>query len=382
MTTTAPSGTDAASRTILRTDWVPCKTAFIDTRTPGSDQKDNYSFIGPGVSQNSDQFVNIAEPHGFNMGAAGMPHGLVNSLHLHFTAEVFINFDGDYLLRWGAEGEQGTYRSLDGDIISVPPWVFRGFTNEGSGDGVLLTVLGQDRTGGIIWGPKVIEEAGKHGLYLSSDNQLVDTTQGDSLEGVELIEPMPQAEIDRLDVVTEEQFATRVTRPQDRVWQERPFLCSVLPGGRAELSLIIGYGLTEQVRDVPRLHDPHSFTVAWLRAAQGEGMLEHTIDRHQVLVARTGSWEVAFETEEGLQTVELNRLDAVSIPPGARRSLKALAAGEDGTSEILVVVEGDGRAHQRWSDEVVAAAQDAGWVLDPNGYVAPSALLANSPTPR
>ena len=34
--------------TILRSDWVPCKAAFIDCRTPGSDQKDNYSFIGAG----------------------------------------------------------------------------------------------------------------------------------------------------------------------------------------------------------------------------------------------------------------------------------------------------------------------------------------------
>lgn len=384
MTTTAQNetATGARSRTILRSDWVPCRTAFIDTRTPGSDQKDNYSFIGPGVSQNSDQFVNIAEPHGFNMGAAGMPEGLTNSLHLHFTAEVFINFDGDYLLRWGADGEQGNYRSADGDVISVPPWVFRGFTNEGSEEGVLLTVLGQDQTGGIIWGPKVLERAGEHGLFLDSQNQLIDTTDGGTTEGADLLTPMPQSEIDRLDVVSEEQFATRVVQPEARTWQIQPFLCSTLPGGRAELSLVIGYGMTEQVRDVPPMHDPHSFSVAWLRAAQGEGVLEHRVDRHQVLVARTGTWEVTFETEEGMESVELNRLDAVSVPPGAKRSLRASAAGEDGTAEILVVVEGDERVRPQWSEDVVASAQDAGWVLDPNGYVAPAVLLANSPTAR
>lgn len=384
MTTTADHRTtaDARSRTILRTDWVACKTAFIDTRTPGSDQKDNYSFIGPGVSQSSEQFVNIAEPHGFNMGAAGMPQGLTNSLHLHFTAEVFINFDGDYLLRWGAEGEQGTFRSTDGDVISVPPWIFRGFTNEGSGDGVLLTVLGQDQTGGIIWGPKVIADAGENGLFLSSQNQLIDTTAGDSVDGADLIEPIGQEEIDRLDVVSEAQFATRVVRPGDRTWQKHPFLCSALPGGGAELSLVIGYGLTEQVRDVPPLHDPHSFTIAWLRAAEDEGMLEHRIDRHQVLVARSGTWEVTFETDAGPETVELNRMDAVSVPPGAPRSLKATATGKDGDAEILVVVEGDGRVRQQWSEDVVVSAREAGWVLDPNGYLAPAALLSNSPSAR
>ena len=59
-------------RTIRRTDWVPCEAAFIDCRTPGSDLKDNYSFIGAGVSQNPDQYVNLEERHGFNLGAAGI----------------------------------------------------------------------------------------------------------------------------------------------------------------------------------------------------------------------------------------------------------------------------------------------------------------------
>ena len=156
--TVVPPG-EVVRRTIRRSDWVPCKAAFIDCRTPGSDRKDNYSFIGAGVSQNADQFVNLTEPHGFNLGAAGMPNGTTNSLHLHFTAEVFINFDGDYQLRWGADGRQGEYRSVDGDVISVPTWIFRGFTNVGDDEGVLLTVLGRDDTGGIIWGPDVLREA-------------------------------------------------------------------------------------------------------------------------------------------------------------------------------------------------------------------------------
>ena len=159
-------------RTILRTDWVPCNSAFIDCRTPGSDRKQNYSFIGVGVSQNSEQYVNLEENHGFNLGAAGMPNGVTNNLHMHFTAEVFINFGGEFLIRWGAAGEQGEYFSTDGDVISVPSWIFRGFTNVGPDDGILLTVLGHDVTGGIIWGPSVLKEAESYGLYLTADNRL------------------------------------------------------------------------------------------------------------------------------------------------------------------------------------------------------------------
>jgi len=63
----------------------PCKTAFIDAHTPGSDQKDNFTIIGPGVSESPDQHVHISETPGFNIGAAGQPPKCSNSLHSHTT---------------------------------------------------------------------------------------------------------------------------------------------------------------------------------------------------------------------------------------------------------------------------------------------------------
>jgi hypothetical protein len=373
---------ELARRTIRRTDWVPSKVAFIDCRTPGSDRKDNYSFIGPGVSQSAEQFVNLREPHGFNLGAAGMPHGTTNSLHLHFTAEVFINFGGDYQLRWGADGRQGELRSTDGDVVSVPSWIFRGFTNVGDDEGILLTVLGRDDTGGIIWGPSVLEEAAGHGLYLTADNRLIDTVQGEEVpEGATLIRPMPQAEIDRLDAFTVEQFRARVVTPADRRWLAEPFLCSGLPGGGAELALVIGYGMSEDRRAVPPLHEPHGFDVAWLRAVPGEGVLTHRHGAPQVLTAKAGRWAVRLNTGADEQVVELGPLDTLSVPAGAWRSVTLREAGpgkaaQPGTGELLVVNSGDGRTELEWAPEVVAAARERGRVLDPNGYLAPAAVLA------
>src|SRR3712207_201941 len=371
-------------RTILRKDWVPRKAAFIDCRTPGSDRKDNYSFIGLGVSQSSDQYVNLVEPHGFNVGAAGMPHGTVNSLHLHFTAEVFINFGGDYLLRWGPDGTQGEYHSVDGDVISVPTWVFRGFTNIGADDGVLLTVLGQDDNGGIIWGPKVLEDAASHGLYLTADNRLVDTVAGDPVpDDVALIRPMPQEEIDKLDVVTAEQFRERVITAPERVWVTEPFLCSTLPGGRAELSLVIGYGMSEDRRAAPRLTNPHSFDLAWLRARPGEGVLTHRVQEPTVLVVKAGRWVVRVGAGEDVHVVELGPQDAFSVPPGAWRSISLLddeggVATTAGTGEAVVVTGTDARTRVEWAPEVVSAARDAGAVIDPDGYRAPAAVLVTA----
>ena len=48
-------------------DLLPCKTAFIDAHTPGSDQKENFTIIGGGVSESADQHVHINIPHGFNI---------------------------------------------------------------------------------------------------------------------------------------------------------------------------------------------------------------------------------------------------------------------------------------------------------------------------
>ena len=39
-----------AKRRVKYQDLRPCTTAFIDTRTPGSDQKENFTIIGPGVA--------------------------------------------------------------------------------------------------------------------------------------------------------------------------------------------------------------------------------------------------------------------------------------------------------------------------------------------
>ena len=40
-----------------------------------------------------------------------------------------------------------------------------------------------------------------------------------------------------------------------------------------------------------------------------------------------------------------------------------------------MVNAGDGRVRLEWAPEVIEAAFDAGWMLDPNGYLAPVAVM-------
>lgn len=178
-------------------DLQPCKTAFIDAHTPGSDQKENFTIIGGGVSESPDQHVHINVPHGFNIGAAGQPPKCRNSLHDHHTAEVFFVLSGRWRFFWGRKGNAGEVILEKGDIFNIPTGIFRGFENIGTDYGMIMAILGgDDAGGGVMWAPEVLEDAIAHGLILGDDGKLYDTKKNESLpKGVSPMKAMPEAEL-------------------------------------------------------------------------------------------------------------------------------------------------------------------------------------------
>ena len=176
-----------AARLVRYADLVPCRTAFIDTRTPGSTDKENFTIIGPGVSENADQFVHITEQHGFNIGGARQPFGCKNSQHSHETAEVFVVHSGHWRLTFGPNGDDATLDIAPGDVVSAPTRMFRGFEKIDEGTGFLWFVLGQDDPGKVTWAPAVLEAAADFGLKLAKGGRLIDTSSGDyELRDIEL----------------------------------------------------------------------------------------------------------------------------------------------------------------------------------------------------
>lgn len=168
----------------------PCKTAFIDAHTPGSDQKENFTIIGGGVSESPDQHVHINETPGFNIGAAGQPPHCRNSLHSHVTAEVFFVLKGRWRFFWGRNGDAGEFIAEEGDIFNIPTGIFRGFENVGIDYGMIMAVLGgNDAGGGVIWAPEVIKDAAAHGLILGDNGKLYDRKKGQDLPAD--VKPMP-----------------------------------------------------------------------------------------------------------------------------------------------------------------------------------------------
>ena len=204
-------------RIVRYADLRPCYNAFIDTRTPGSEAKENFTIIGPGVSENPEQYVHISEAHGFNIGGARQPPGCVNSQHSHDTAEVFVVHSGEWRFDLGEHGDDAQVTIGPGDVISIPTQTFRGFTNVGEESGFLFAVLGQDNPGRVLWAPDVFALAEQHGLVLLETGQLIDTVAGQKVPVDAATMPVTSADqIAALKRVSADEAVSFVWRNYDR----------------------------------------------------------------------------------------------------------------------------------------------------------------------
>ena len=140
---------------------IPSSLPFVEGKLEGHKERKNYSIVGPGVAEDNSQFVKIAMPHSFNLGAVSAMPKNGSGLHSHTTAEVFIIYSGKWKFYWGAEGKDETILST-GDIISMPTNMFRAFENAGDEEGLIFVVLGGDDPGIITWVPSVLEKAKKN----------------------------------------------------------------------------------------------------------------------------------------------------------------------------------------------------------------------------
>ena len=364
---------DFDRRVIQPTDFVADTAAFVDVRLPRSEGKASYSLVGPGVSQNADQVINLVEPHGFNIGAATMPHGVVNNPHLHFTAEVFICTRGSFRMTVGEHGEQ----QLDvgpGTVFSVPTWVFRGFENLGADgpDGAwMFTVLGGDDTGGIIWAPRVLRAAAETGLHLASDWSVV---EANGTKPADTIEPFTPEQLAGLDTYSDAELEARVARPDALAWSSEALLSGVLDGHRCSLAPAIGNGFSEDRGHVAPIVNPHGFSVEWLRIEPGSAVGVHRHSDSQVLLLVEGNLEVVVNRDADSLRSRPAAGSVVSIPEDAWRNFVNV-----GDTDVLcaIVCGGDAPTRIVWDPLIESASAAAGWRRDASGHLAPIELLGH-----
>jgi len=288
-------------------DLVPCKTAFIDAHTPGSNQKENFTIIGGGVSESPDQHVHIRDTPGFNIGAGGQPPRCRNSLHDHNTAEAFFVLKGRWRFFWGRWGDAGEVVLEEGDVFNIPTGIFRAFENIGTDYGMIMAFLGgDDAGGGVIWAPQVIEDAAEHGLILGENGKLYDTKKGESLP--EKISPMPLMSKEELVKRGEPSTADVVPNHVARYWD----LMALADRQPAKV-----IGADAQLRDRP------GFEVDFI----SRGSIppdRYVSDVPEVLMPMRGHWRLDWEGG----TTTLNPGDTCLLPKGLPRSVSPSMTGE------------------------------------------------------
>lgn len=296
------------ARVVRYGDLKPCYNAFIDTRSPGSEAKENFTIIGPGVSENPEQFVHIAEPHGYNIGGARQPPGCVNSQHSHNTAEVFVVHTGIWRFDLGEHGADAQVVLHPGDVISLPTNVFRGFTNVGETDGFLWAVLGEDDPGRVTWAPKVFEMAKDFGLILLESGRLIDTTLGEMIpKGARPMIPTSPAQVAALQRFTQAEAAKMVWRHANTPG-ETPLIA---PG--AQFSW------------------PHGFTLTHLQFSQ-DGTGERQSADAEVIFVQSGTLDMVWARGR----VTLNTGDTLTVPARLAHRYHG-----DGDSSAFIVRRGD-----------------------------------------
>jgi mannose-6-phosphate isomerase-like protein (cupin superfamily) len=302
-----------AERLVRYEDLQPCTTAFIDTRTPGRQAKENFTIIGPGVAESPDQHVHINIPHGFNIGGARQPPGCINSQHSHETAEVFVIHKGTWAFYLGPECEDGEVVLGPGDTISIPIHVFRGFKNVGDDVGYMFAVLGGDNPGNVTWAPYVFDSAREYGLILLEDGSLVDTTKGETIPKDKKAMAATTAEdVTNLRRLTADEMADCVVPHSN-----------LQPVADAEIVLaglneypIIGAASAGEHLDAGQMAWPHGFHLRHIAVDPGTSTKQHAREEEEVILVQDGQLTVHLTDGD----VTIGPGDVFTIPIGMPRA--------------------------------------------------------------
>jgi len=283
------------TRIVRYGDLRPCKTAFIDAHTPGSDQKENFTII--------------------------------DSLHSHRTAEVFFVLSGRWRFFWGRHGDAGEVVLEEGDIFNIPTGIFRGFENIGTDYGMIMAILGgDDAGGGVIWAPEVIKDAQAHGLVLGENGKLYDSKAGVALpDGVS---PMPVLTEDELKGYPEPSPMAVVGGYVRRYWD-------MVALAKDKPTKVIGEkGI---IRDKP------GFEVDLITRESATDAM-HSHDVPSVLMPMRGHWRVTWDG--GSATLAPG--DTMSVPAGIMHSAVPSMTGH---ASLYHVVSTSDPAGLTWTGE-------------------------------
>lgn len=287
---------------------IPSTLPFVEGRLKGHKERKNYSIVGPGVAEDSEQSVKISKAHGYNLGAVSAKPKNGSGLHSHTTAEVFLIYSGKWRFYWGADGKNEIILGK-GDIISMPTNMFRGFENAGDEEGLIFVVLGNDDPGIITWVPKVLINAKETGLALLDDNSLIDLNKNKIPNGKKLLEPISNDQLKKFDDYNLDQMEKSICRFDGQSNHEMDLKNGI------KLIQIIGKKFCQQNYN-PLINQDTGFNLSILKSMNGK--IEDIVFKEPtILFSQKGLWKIKIGNDD----FKINSKDTFSVPLNTKISI-------------------------------------------------------------
>ena len=286
----------------------PSTLPFVEGRLEGHRERKNYSIVGPGVAEDSEQSVKISKAHGYNLGAVSANPKNGSGLHSHTTAEVFLIYSGKWRFYWGVDGKNEIILGK-GDIISMPTNMFRGFENAGDEEGLIFVVLGNDDPGIITWIPKVLISAKETGLALLDDNSLIDLKKNEIPTGKKLLEPINNDQLQKFDNYSLNEIEKFICR-----FDNQSKFQNDLDNG-IKLIQIIGNQFSNQSYN-PLIDQDTGFNLSILKSKNGQ-IKDLIFTKPTIMFSQKGLWKIKIEND----IFEINSKDTFSVPLNIKLSI-------------------------------------------------------------
>ena len=287
---------------------IPSTLPFVEGRLEGHKERKNYSIVGPGVAEDSEQSIKISKAHGYNLGAVSANPKNGSGLHSHTTAEVFLIYSGKWKFYWGVDGKNEIILGK-GDIISMPTNMFRGFENAGDEEGLIFVVLGNDDPGIITWIPKVLINAKETGLALLDDNSLIDLKKNEIPTGKKLLEPINNDQLQKFDNYSLNEIEKFICR-----FDNQSKFQNDLDGG-IKLIQIIGNQFCNQSYN-PLIDQNTGFNLSILKSKNGQ-IKDLIFTKPTIMFSQKGLWKIKIEND----VFEINSKDTFSVPLNTKLSI-------------------------------------------------------------
>ena len=287
---------------------IPSTLPFVEGRLEGHRERKNYSIVGPGVAEDSEQSVKISKAHGYNLGAVSANPKNGSGLHSHTTAEVFLIYSGKWRFYWGVDGKNEIILGK-GDIISMPTNMFRGFENAGDEEGLIFVVLGNDDPGIITWIPKVLISAKETGLALLDDNSLIDLKKNEIPTGKKLLEPINNDQLQKFDNYSLNEIEKFICR-----FDNQSKFQNDLDNG-IKLIQIIGNQFCNQSYN-PLIDQDTGFNLSILKSKNGQ-IKDLIFTKPTIMFSQKGLWKIKIEND----IFEINSKDTFSVPLNTKLSI-------------------------------------------------------------